>query len=127
MYIWGPFAETVGSVRGMEECIRNYRCSGALASIFVSWAICWGGVTVAWRPDTTIRCVVATCTSYARRAESMSGGQVVRHSPLHSNKKGTLINHYTVSKILKPYTNGINILNVRDQPCVYRHGPENER
>ena len=79
----------------MEECIQNHRRSGALASIFVSWAICWGGVTAAWWPDTTIRWwVVATCTSYARRAESMNGGQVVRHSPLHSNKKGTVINRH---------------------------------
>ena len=28
---------------------------------------------------------------------------------------------------LKPYTNGISILEVGDQPCVFRHGPENER
>ena len=28
---------------------------------------------------------------------------------------------------LKPYTNGISILEVGDQLCVFRHVPENER
>ena len=38
-----PFAETVGRFWGMEGRIRNHRRSDALASIFVSLAICWGG------------------------------------------------------------------------------------
>ena len=32
-----------------------------------------------------------------------------------------------VSKLLKPKTNGISILEVGDLPCVFRDGPENER
>ena len=58
----------------------------------------------------------------------MSRGQVVRHSPLHSNKKGTVINrHLDFPRIMKPYTNGISILEVGDQPCVFSHGRGNER
>ena len=51
-----------------------------------------GGVLL--RRDDRIRCLVATYTSYARSAESTSGGQVVRPSPLHSSGKGTVIDRH---------------------------------
>ena len=58
----------------------------------------------------------------------MGWGRVVRHSSLHSNNTGTVINrHQRFSKILKPYANGISILEVGDQPCVFRHDPQNEK
>ena len=58
----------------------------ASSLIMMSWRACYSGL-VTEHYNTIMR------RSYLpRRAESMSGGQVVRSSPLHYDKNGTVIN-----------------------------------
>ena len=73
-----PFAETVGRFRGMDERIRNHRRSNALASIFVSLAICWrriyGGLLTGYNSKRICRSYLYLLCAEGRKYEWGSSG-----------------------------------------------------